>query len=140
MFCVKKTFLTKNAWFSKKKMSQTKKFLGVNPRPKYVKAQLRLLEKQHHQKKVIALNLYIGTNVLVYERWLVLKVWYTATRPAQRFRHYIDSHCLCMWRCESIKITIKYLKGAYIYNWQTQPNHWNSIIARVVKMTLLFTP
>ncbi len=32
-------------------------------------------------KKVIALNLYISTNVLVYERWLVLKVWYTATRP-----------------------------------------------------------
>ncbi len=22
--------------------------------------------------------MYIGTNVLVYERWLVLKVWYTA--------------------------------------------------------------
>ncbi len=29
-------------------------------------------------KNVIALNLYIGTNVLVYERWLVLNVWYTA--------------------------------------------------------------
>ncbi len=63
--------------------------------------QLRLLEKQlttkfflfwgkkaifspkkwrHHQKKVIALNMYIGTNVLVYERWLVLKVRYTG-RP-----------------------------------------------------------
>ncbi len=36
---------------------------------------------QHHQKKVIALNLYIGTNVLVYERWLVLKVCYTVVRP-----------------------------------------------------------
>ncbi len=36
---------------------------------------------RHHQKKVIALNMYIGTNVLVYERWLVLKVWYTAGRP-----------------------------------------------------------
>ncbi len=32
----------------------------------------------HNQKKVIALNLYIGTNVSVYERWLVLKVRYTA--------------------------------------------------------------
>ncbi len=32
-------------------------------------------------KKVIALNTYIGTNVLVYERWLVLKVGYTAGRP-----------------------------------------------------------
>ncbi len=31
--------------------------------------------------KVIARNLYIGTNVLVYERWLVLKVWYTASWP-----------------------------------------------------------
>ncbi len=33
------------------------------------------------KKNVIVLNLYIGTNVLVYERWLVLKVWYTAGRP-----------------------------------------------------------
>ncbi len=32
-------------------------------------------------KKVIALNMYIGTNVLVYERWLMLKVWYTAAWP-----------------------------------------------------------
>ncbi len=37
---------------------------------------------RHHQKNVIALNIYIGTNVLVYKRWLVLKVWYTAGRPA----------------------------------------------------------
>ncbi len=35
-----------------------------------------------HQKKVIALNMYIGTTVLMYERWLVLKVWYMAGRPA----------------------------------------------------------
>ncbi len=27
-----------------------------------------------------------------------------------------------------------------IYNWQTQPNHWNTIITKVMKMTLLFTP
>ncbi len=36
--------------------------------------------------------MYIGTNVLVYERWLVLKVWYTAGRPPvrpKRFRHSI---------------------------------------------------
>ncbi len=26
---------------------------------------------KHHQKKVKALNMYIGTNVLMYERWLV---------------------------------------------------------------------
>ncbi len=44
-----------------------------------------------HQKKVIALNIYIGTNVLVYERWLVLKVRYTAGHPSQRFHHSIDS-------------------------------------------------
>ncbi len=63
--------------------------------------QLRLLEKQlatifvlfwgkkaifsqkmaAPSKKVIALNMYIGTNVLMYERWLVLKVRYTAGRP-----------------------------------------------------------
>ncbi len=36
---------------------------------------------QHHPKKVIALNMCIGTNVLVYERWLVLKVWNTSGRP-----------------------------------------------------------
>ncbi len=48
------------------------------------------------KKKVIALNMYIGTNVLVYERWLVLKVQYTAGRLHQHFRNSIDSHCLCM--------------------------------------------
>ncbi len=33
-------------------------------------------------KKVIVLNLYIGSNVLVYKRWLVLlKVWYMAGPP-----------------------------------------------------------
>ncbi len=47
-------------------------------------------------KNIIALNLYINTNVLAYERWLVLKVWYTAGWPAQCFRDYIDSHCLYM--------------------------------------------
>ncbi len=63
--------------------------------------QLSLLEKTAHDKvfilgqkghffpknggtmkNVIALNMYIGTNVLMYERWLVLKVQYTAGRPA----------------------------------------------------------
>ncbi len=50
--------------------------------------QLRLLEKTAHDivfwggkkvapsKKIIALNMYIGTNVLVYESWLVLRVCY----------------------------------------------------------------
>ncbi len=75
--------------------------------------QLRLLKKQlmtiffnfgakriffsqkwwHHQKKVITLNMYIGFNVwkMVGAKSLV------HGRPAQRFRHSIDSHCLCMW-------------------------------------------
>ncbi len=40
------------------------------------------------QKKVIALNLYVGANVLVYERWLVLKVYYTAGRWAYDRNRY----------------------------------------------------
>ncbi len=51
----------------------------------------------HYQKKVIALNLYIGTNVLVYERWLVLKVWYTVGLPAMLLLLHRLSNCLCMW-------------------------------------------
>ncbi len=39
---------------------------------------------RHHPQNIIVLNMYIGTNVLVCERWLVLKVWYTATRPPNR--------------------------------------------------------
>ncbi len=54
----------------------------------------------HDKEKVffchIALNLYFGTNVLVYERWLVLKVWYTAGRPAKCFCHYIRLTLLIM--------------------------------------------
>ncbi len=46
-------------------------------------------------KNVIALNMYIGTKVLVYERWLVLKVGYTASRPNAFAIPY--SPCLCMW-------------------------------------------
>ncbi len=109
MFCVKNPFFAKNTLFSKKNVSNI--YLEIK------ELQLRLLEKQlmttfclfwgkkaffpnkwwHDQKKVIiALNLYIGTNVLVYDRWLVLKVWYMADWPAQHFRHYINSHCLCM--------------------------------------------
>ncbi len=78
--------------------------------------QLRLLDKQlttkfflfwgkkaiffskkwrHHQKKVIALNMYIGTNVLMYERWLVLKVWYTAGRPNAFAIPYTHIACAC---------------------------------------------
>ncbi len=47
--------------------------------------------------------MYIGTNVLVYERWLVLKVRYMAghlaRRPAQRFLHSILT--LLINACES---------------------------------------
>ncbi len=46
----------------------------------YFEAKKKIIPEKwwHHQKKVIALNLYIGNNVLVYDRCLVLKVWYTA--------------------------------------------------------------
>ncbi len=54
------------------KQLTTKFFYFVAKRPFFLK------KWRHHQKKVIALNTYIGTNVLVYERWLVLKVRYTA--------------------------------------------------------------
>ncbi len=49
----------------------------------YFEAKRQFLHKKwwHHPKKVIALNIYIGANVLVYERRLVLKVWYMADRP-----------------------------------------------------------
>ncbi len=40
-------------------------------------------------KKVKALNLYIDAKVLVYERWLVVKVWYLAGRPTQ---HILTLH------------------------------------------------
>ncbi len=43
-------------------------------------------------KKVIAQNLHIGTNVLVYERWLVLKVWYTAGGLASLKLSPIQTH------------------------------------------------
>ncbi len=57
-----------------KKQLTTKFFYFGAKRPFFSK------KWRHHQKNVIALNMYIGTNVLVYERWLVLKVWYTAGR------------------------------------------------------------
>ncbi len=47
----------------------------------------------HHQKKVIALNLYIGTNVLVYDRCLVLKVWYTAGPTLLPLHTHIADKC-----------------------------------------------
>ncbi len=60
---------------------------------------------ERHQKKVIALNLYIGTNVLVYERWLVLKVWYTTSRQSGQpagptlslLLNLHHRYSLCMW-------------------------------------------
>ncbi len=117
-FCFKNPFFAKNAIFSKI-MPQSKDFFGLIQAPYISKhisrnrgATIKASRKtahdkvfyfgakrqffshkwRHHQNKVIALNMYIGTNVLVYERWLVLKV-----RSAQCFCHSIDSHCLCMW-------------------------------------------
>ncbi len=59
----------------------------------------------HHQKNVIALNMYIGTNILVYEGWLVLKVRYT------------DSHRLTLaYACESKMINFNHVLFLTI-NW-----------------------
>ncbi len=118
-FVFKKTVFANNAIFSKI-MSQSRLFWLIqapniskhmprnggatikasrktahNKNKNYFKANRPFFSQKwrHHQKKVIALNTYIGTNVLVYERWLVLKVRYTAGWPAQHFHHSIDSHC-----------------------------------------------
>ncbi len=72
------------------KQLTTKYFLILGQKSHFFEKKWR-----HHQKKVIALNTYIGTNVLVYERWLVLKVRYTA----QHFRHSIDSHMHVSQKC-----------------------------------------
>ncbi len=106
-YCFKKPFFAKNAIFSKI-MSQSKECFWLIQAPyiyiyKHISrnrgATIKVSQKtahdkvffilgqkghfflekwRHHQKKVIALNMYIGTNVLVYERWLVLKVRYAA--------------------------------------------------------------
>ncbi len=116
MFCVKTPFFAKNAIFSKinvptiffclliqaTNMSNISRNRGATIQAFRKTAHGKVFfwgggQKGHFllqkmtapSKNVIALNLYIGTNVLVYERWLVLKVWYTAGGPAQCFRHYI---------------------------------------------------
>ncbi len=66
------------------KRAHDKVFFNLGPKRPFFPKKWR-----HHQKKVIALNMYIGINVLMYERWLLLKVWYnTFAIP------YL--HCLCM--------------------------------------------
>ncbi len=58
-----------------RKTAHDKVFLNFEAkRPFFLKKWL------HHPKNVIAVNMHIGTNVLVYERWLVVKVRYTAGR------------------------------------------------------------
>ncbi len=86
VFVLKKTSFAKTAISSLKK-SELEIFLRLT-QPQLLQCKyLEIKELQGHFlspknggtiKKHIALNLYIGTNVLVYERWLVLKVWYTA--------------------------------------------------------------
>ncbi len=51
-------------------------------------------------KKVIALNMYIGTNVLMYERWLVLKVWYMAARLSPFHRLTLLMHVSQKLACQ----------------------------------------
>ncbi len=87
-------------------------------RKKMEKLQLRLLEKQLKTKffilrqkgnfctkngstiqksyspKYVYSAVYIGTNVLVYERWLVLKVWYTVK--------LLPFHTHIAYACESM--------------------------------------
>ncbi len=95
-FCFKTPFFAKNAIFSKI-MSQSKDFFWLIQAPNISKhisrnggATIKASRKQLMTiflilgQKVIALNMCIGTNVLMYERWLVLKVRYTAGRPALR--------------------------------------------------------
>ncbi len=115
--CFKNPFFAKNAIFSKiMSQSQDCFWLIQAPYLEMEELQLRLLEKQlttkffilgqkgHFfsknvgtiKKKVIALNMYIGSNVLVYERWLMLKVQFQLGPLAQHFCHSIDLHCLCM--------------------------------------------
>ncbi len=119
--CFKNPFYAKNAIFSKI-MSQLKDFFGVIQAPyisKHIsrngKATIKASQQNifyfgaknpfflkkwwHHQKKVIVLNMYIGTNVLVYERWLVLKVRSTAGRPAGPTLSPFHTHIACA--CES---------------------------------------
>ncbi len=110
-YCFKTPFFAKNAIFSKI-MSQSKECFWLIQAPyisKHIsrktahnkvfilgqKGHFFLKKWRHHQKNVIVLNMYIGTNVHVNERWLVLKVWYTVGRPAGPT--LLDSHCLCMW-------------------------------------------
>ncbi len=108
-FCFKNSFLAKNAIFSKI-MSQSKDCLWLIQVPyisKHIsrnggatikdfsknssrqsffyfgaKRQFFQTKMAAPSKNVIALNTYIGTNVLVYERWLVLKVRLQVGRPA----------------------------------------------------------
>ncbi len=100
-FCFKKPFFAKNAIFSNI-MSLSKDYFWLMQAPYISKhisrnggATIKVSRKTAHdtfffyfgakrpfkKKKVIALNTYIRTNVLVYEIWLVLKIRYTAGRP-----------------------------------------------------------
>ncbi len=114
-FCVKnKTHILAKILYLKKKMFQTNIWLWLAPnmskhisrnRRATIKASWKTVHDKGNQKNVIALNLYIGTNVLVYERWMVMKAWYTVSRPNIFAITY--SHCLCMWVKDHTKVNIK---------------------------------
>ncbi len=112
-FCFKNPFFEEKNAILSKIMSQSKDFFGLIQAPYISKhisrnggATIKVSQKtahdnvflnfgakrpfflkkwRHHPKNVIALNMYIGTNVLMYERWLVLKVWYKASRRPNTF-------------------------------------------------------
>ncbi len=121
-FCFKTPFFPKNSIFSKI-MSQSKDWfwliqalyiskhisrnggatIKASRKTVHDKVFLILGQKGHFfqkmaapSKKVIALNTYIGTNV--FSVWKMVGAKSSEHgQPAQRFRHSIDSHCLCMW-------------------------------------------
>ncbi len=87
--CFKNPFFAKNAIFSKI-MSQSKDLFQVIQAPYISKhisrnggATIKASRKTAHDKVffILGQKVYIGTNVLMYERWLVLKVRYTAGQP-----------------------------------------------------------
>ncbi len=125
-----------------KQITQTKIPVLVNPSIylEIKELQLRLLKKQlttkffnfgatktlfprkwWYHKKIIALNIYIGTNVLVYERWLVLKVRYTAGRANAFAIQY--SHCLCMWVNNTVGYHISALVVPHIHGYLSMSNN-----------------
>ncbi len=63
-------------------------------------------------KNITALNLYTGTNVLVYERLMVVKDWYTASQHAGSTLTLFHTLILCMHASQ---------KNRQTSDWRTHP-------------------